>query len=454
MAENQERINKDRKQVAVIGAGKMTKPLIDYFIDICGYKVIVADTNVEQPKKIINGKKSGKAVRWSTDEPKTIDKIVQDADIVVSMVPKPIHIHVAKPCLRHGKSMITTSYEIPELSALDDEARKKGVLILNEMGEDPGIDHLGTQMIIHEIEEENGYLESLNSYGCGLPSFEDNDNPLGYKFAWDPITFFKAAQTSAAYYKNGERIEVPGDQLFKHFWEVEVEGMGCFETYPNKDCKKYLEQLDLNGDISFYRGLLRYPGYCDTMNNLAALGLFDSEEQLNYEGKTYRQLLGSLVNSSSNGDLEKSVAKHLNLNGNLDFIHKLKWLGLFEDKKISLKSGSRQDVLIDIMLEKMSYLPHEKDMIILYVEAIASFPGRGREKRTATMHVEGIPYGDSAMSRAVALPAAIATRLALEGKVRASGTHIPTTLPELYKPLLKELANYGFYFKKRTYKLR
>jgi len=443
-----------KKKVAIIGAGRMVKPLVDYFIDNCKYEVVVADIDVKGPEKLIDGRPLGRAARWSVDEPETIDGIIREVDIVVSMVPKPIHIHVAKPCLMHGKNMVTTSYEIPEISALDQEAREKGVLILNEMGEDPGLDHLATQMILDEIKEDDGYVESLNTFGCSLPSFENNDNPLGYKFAWDPKAFFMAAQTPAAFYKNGVRIDVPGDKLFGHNWNVDIEGLGTFETYPNKDCKKYLRQFDLKEDISFYRGLLRYPGYCDTMNKLVELGMFDSSKQFSFAGMTYRALLDSIVNDTSNEDLEKSVANYLNIQDNNGFIQKLRWLGLFEEKEIPVKKGSRQDVLREIMLEKMSYLPHEKDRVILYIEAIADFPGRGREKRTATLHIEGIPYGDSAISRAVALPAAIATKLILEGEVDASGTHIPSTLPVLYKPVLKELANYGFVFKKRAYKLK
>jgi len=453
MLENQKHNNKAVKQVAVIGAGRMTKPLIDYFIDTCRYKVIVADIDIEQPEKVINGRELGTAIRWSTDEPETIDKIVKEADIVVSMVPKPIHIHIAKPCLRHNKNMITTSYEIPEMLALDKEARNKGVLFLNEIGEDPGIDHLGTQTILDKIEKEDGDLESLFTYGSGIPSFENNDNPIGYKFAWDPVTFFNAAQTSAAYYIKGERIEVPGDQLFKHFKQIQIEGLGTFETYPNKDCKKYLKQFGLNRNITFYRGLLRYPGYCNNMNNLSKLGLFESEEEIDFKGITYRQLLGSLVHASSDQSLERSVAEYLHLNDNTDFIHILRWLGFFEAKEIGIESGSRQNVLLDIMLKKLLYQPHEKDMIIVHVEATADFPGKGREKRIATMKVEGIPYGDSAMSRAVAFPAAIAAKLILEGKIKASGLQTPATLPSLYKPLLSELATFGYAFEERTQKL-
>ncbi|MFC1734386.1 saccharopine dehydrogenase C-terminal domain-containing protein, partial [candidate division KSB1 bacterium] len=137
-----------------------------------------------------------------------------------------------------------------------------------------------------------------------------------------------------------------------------------------------------------------------------------------------------------------------------DFIKKIEWLGLFDDQDIRIISGTRLDVLIDLMLKKMIYLPHEQDMIIVHVEAVADFPGKGKEKRMATMHVEGIPYGDSAMSRAVALPVAIATRLILEGKIKATGTQSPANLPQVYKPILNELAQYNYSFKESKQTLK
>jgi len=443
----QSKADQSIKTVAIIGAGKMTKPIADYFLDICGYRIIMADIVPEQAISIIKNRPLGKVALWSTDDPESIDSIVREADIVVSMVPKPVHIYVAKSCMRNNKSMLTTSYEIPELLDLNKEAQKKGVLILNELGEDPGLDHLGTQWILDEIREDGGKVISLHSYGCGLPAFEYNRNPLGYKFAWDPVTFFKAAQTTAAYYENGKRVEVPGDKLFEDFQLVEIADLGIFETYPNKDCYKYLKALEINEDATFYRGLLRFPGYCNKMKNFSSLGLFDSEESMSYKGKSYRSLLASLCGSSSDDKLEESVAKYLGIKKNDDFIHTMKWLGFFEEKEIEIDKGSKLDVLLDKMLKKMSYEPYEKDMIILHIEAIAEFPSGKKENRMATMLVEGIPYGDSAMSRAVGLPISIATKLILEGEIKASGAHTPVSLPQLYKPILEELKSFGFSFK-------
>ena len=439
------------KKVAIIGAGWMTKPLVDYLMETCGYFVIMANRTLSKAEDIIAGRPGGKAVRWSMDEPEILDQVVREADLAVSMVPKPVHIHVARACLRHGKHMVTTAYEIPELVALDEEAKQKGILILNELGEVPGMDHMGTQLVLDGIRQEGGRVIRLNSYGSGLPAFEFNRNPMGYKFSWDPKTVFVAARTPGAYLEQGKKIEVPGDKLFDHFWLVDIEGLGTFESYPNKDVEKYVEPFGLDRDsVSFYRGLLRFSGYCNNMRYMLALGLLDSEHERSFEGMSYRQLMASLVGAGPTDDIEAAVARRLELDKMADIIHRLKWLGLFEDRPIAVPMGSCLDVLLDRMLARMSYEPHERDMILLHIDVLAEFPDGRKERRLATMHVEGIPNGATAMARAVALPAAIAARLVLEGEIQASGARMPPTLPELYRPALEELATFGYEFKRRT----
>lgn len=438
------------KKIAIIGAGRMTKPMVDYFIDTCGYEVFILNRTISRGEAIINGNSLGHVFQWETGDSTGIDKIIKKADIVISMVPKHLHLDVAKACLRCGKNMLTTAYEIPELIALDKKAKEKGIMILNELGEVPGIDHFGTQLLLDEIRQEGGQVIALKSYGSGLPSFSHNNNPLLYKFSWDPNTMFVAAQTNAAYYEKGSRIEVDGTKLFEHFWLEDIPGLGVFETYPNKDCKKYLEPFGLDENITFYRGLLRYNGYCNTLRNINELGFFNSSKTRQYVDKTYRQLMASLIGASSTENLEKNVAKYLNVFENADIIHRLKWLGLLDDRLIDICEGSLLEVLLNRMLEKMTFKPGERDMIIVHIEVIAAFPGGRREKRTATMKVEGNALKNSAMSRAVALPAAIAAKLILSGKVNGTGCKMPPTLPQLYKPILEELENYGYAFKRRT----
>ncbi|PCH70357.1 MAG: hypothetical protein COC06_05035 [Bacteroidales bacterium] len=441
------------KKIAIIGAGLMTKPMVDYFIDKIGYKVIMLNRTLEKAESIIGNRPLGEALGWANNNTETLDRVIKNADAVISMVPKPLHIKVAKSCLKYKKNMITASYEIPELMALKDDVEKQGILILNELGEVPGMDHFGTQMLLDEIKNDGGRVLSINSYGSGIPAFESNNNPMGYKFSWDPRTVFVAAQTAGAYLVNGKKISIPGNKLFENFWFVDIEKLGTFETYPNKDVEKYVKPFALDNEVSFYRGLLRYSGYCNNMSNMEALGLFDSEKISKLNNTTFRQFTASLIKADLSSNIEQSVADFLKIKSNSDIIHRLKWLGLFDDTLIPFDNGTHLDVLLNRMLEKMQYEPDEKDMIILHIEIIAEFDNGKKEKRIATMVVKGEPGGETAMSRAVALPTAIATRLVVDGLIKATGLKMPPTLPELYKPVLEELKNFGFEFSKKRIKL-
>ena len=221
------------KKVLVLGAGLVSKPLVDYFIDRCGYQVVVATRTVSKADKIIDGRSLGSSVQWTTDDLPALDQLVKDADLVVSMIPPTMHIPVAKSCIENSTNMVTTSYISPEMAQLDTPAREKGILILNEIGEDPGMDHMGAKKMIDEIHEKKGRVLSLASYGAGLPSFDDNRNPFGYKFSWSPRGVMLAAQTDAAYLDNGKTVSVSGKELFDHHWLVDIKDLGTFETYPN-----------------------------------------------------------------------------------------------------------------------------------------------------------------------------------------------------------------------------
>ena len=437
------------KRVLVLGTGYVVKPLVDYFIDKCKYEVLVASRDNNRSGLIIAGRALGKRVLWNATPPyNELDEMVKDVDLVVSLIPPHIHVVVAKVCLKHGINMVTTSYISPEMKALDENAKKAGIIILNEIGEDPGIDHMGAMKMIDQVNQEGGKIKSFKSYGSGIPSFEHNNNPYGYKFSWSPRGLLTAAQTPAVYIENGQKIEVSGENLFESSWLVDIEGLGTFETYPNRDSTNYIEDYDLKGISDFYRGLLRHPGYCNSIQSMKDLNLLSDKESHNLQGVTYKQFTASLIGVNENSDIRQAVSDKLNLKVSSDIIKQLQWLGLFDDEQIPISKGTNADVLLGLMQKKMAYKDHEKDMIIVHNEAIVEFDNR-MEKRTATMKVEGRPFGHSAMSRAVGLPAAIASRLILEGAIRSKGVLKPIT-EEIYKPVLAELAENGYKFEHKT----
>ena len=439
------------KKILVLGAGFVSKPLVDYFIETCGYSVVIATRTVSKAERIINQRPAGHSVSWTIDDLGKLDDLVKESDLVVSLIPPTFHIPVAETCIRQGKDMVTTSYLSQEMLELHEKAQEREVLILNEIGEDPGIDHMGAKKMIDEIKEVGGRVTAVTSYGAGLPSFESNRNPFGYKFSWSPRGVMMAAQTPAAYVKEGERIDVPGDKLFEHHWLVDIDGIGTFETYPNRDSTIYLKYYDLKPDVSLYRGLLRFTGYCNTMRSIIQLNLLEATKKRSFKGVTYLKFLNSLIEITSAEDSVDEVARYLDVESNDDVIKKLKWLGLFDDLLIPIDEGTNVDVLVDLMIRKMSYSAGEKDMIIVHDEIVADIEG-GTEMHTSSMVVEGIPNGDSAMSRAVSLPAAIASKLILEEKITLKGIQIPTA-KEIYEPVLEELAEFGFEFKHRIKQL-
>lgn len=305
---------------------------------------------------------------------------------------------------------------------------------------------MGLKQMIDEVHSEGGKITRIDSYGAGIPSFEHNRNPWGYKFSWDPNGLMRSAVSPATYQIDGEIIEVPAK--FEHHRLVDVHGIGTFETYPSSDSTRYLKEFGLDKNISIYKGLLRFTGYCNTMTNLLKVKLIENTQEKNFENTTYSQFVADLIGSSNTQDIKVKFAKSLSMETNDDFVKKLDWLGLFDDKQISLINGTNSNLLVDLMLKKMAYEPYEKDMIIVHNEVYVEFSDR-KEKRISSMLNEGIPFGDSAMSSAVSLPPAIAAKLILEGKITSTGVCMPST-KEMYEPILAEMETLGFFFKKET----
>ncbi len=433
------------KKIAILGAGKVAKPLADYLLKT-GHQIIMTARDVRHAEAIIADHPLGEAISWMTGQQEALDQLVGKVDLVVSMLPPTMHIPIAKACLQHGKHLVTTSYITPEMEQLDNEAKAKKLLFLNEIGEDPGLDHMGAKQMIDQVKEAGGKVTSLLSYGAGLPSFNSNRNPWGYKFSWSPKGLLSAARTAAAYLKEGEVVEVAAKDLFHHHWLVDIEGLGTFETYPNRDSRPYVSEFGLSNDVTLYRGLLRFMGWCNTMKALTKLELLEDRTTQDLSGRTYLEFTTALV-GKANGKID-DVATFLNLNVKSDVVLRLQWLGLFDNTAIAMKSGTNADVLLDLMLRKLSYTNDETDMIIVHDEIIAEFSDR-KEKRTSTLHVTGKVNEDSAMSQAVSLPAAIAAHFILQEKITLTGVRRPMH-SEIYQPVLKTMEDFGFKFKHST----
>ena len=435
------------KKILILGAGLVARPLVRYLLDQPDFEVEVASRTVSKAIKLINGHPKGEAKELNLKNEESLREKISKADLVISMVPYSFHPKVAKYCIDYQKHMVTTSYVSEVMKNLDEEAKRAGIIILNEVGLDPGIDHMEAMRIIHQVEEKGGEILSFTSYCGGLPAPEANTNPFGYKFSWSPIGVLLASKNSAQFLKDGKQVFIPPENLFENYSMIHIEGLGEFEGYPNRNSLPYIVLYGIESTNTMLRGTLRNKGWCATMKKIVDLGLLDEREE-DWTGLTYKDFLRNLMNEPSDKDLRKALSSHLNIDEDSDIINRFEWLGLLSDDPLPVTKGSALDILGAKMLEKLQYEEGERDMIILQHTFIAAYKDGKKEKITSTLIDFGIPHGDTSMARTVGLPAAISTRLVLEEKIKRTGVVIPIT-PEIYTPILNELKEVGIAFKEK-----
>jgi saccharopine dehydrogenase-like NADP-dependent oxidoreductase len=299
--------------------------------------------------------------------------------------------------------------------------------------------------IIHRVQQAGGHIDGFMSYCGGLPAPEANTNPLGYKFSWSPRGVLLAARNAAHYLLNGQEVNVPGPDLFKHYWKLPVAGLGEFEAYPNRDSLPYREAYGIGDTATMYRGTLRNLGWCNTLDKIVSLGFLDDQPG-DVSGQSYAQFTRRLMPASApqTGDIKADLAAYLGLEATGKVINNLAWLGLFDDAPIAAPGGqiSPLDLLTGVMLARMQFGPGERDLLVLVHHFNASYPNGHKELISSTLIAFGQPNGDTAMARTVSLPAAIGVDLILQGQVQATGVHAPLT-PDWYEPILAGLKELG-----------
>jgi saccharopine dehydrogenase-like NADP-dependent oxidoreductase len=424
------------KKVLVLGAGLVSKPLVVYLLKN-GLQVKVASRTVSKAEALIKGFENGQAESLNVSDQEQLKILIKDSDIVISLVPYTHHVQIAKLCIDLKRHLVTTSYVSPAMQDLNKAAKEAEILILNEIGLDPGIDHMSAMRIIHDVNQRGGKVVSFQSYCGGLPALQNNNLPFGYKFSWSPRGVVMAGKNNGQFLEGGKVVFIPSKDLFKNYVIIDIEGFGSLEAYTNRDSLPYKELYGLKDAHTIFRGTLRNNGWCYAMKKAQHLGLFDDAERHDLKDLTYRQLVAKLIGSENSDNIISKTARFLHIEHYSTVIKNFKWLGLFTDDPLP-EENNVMDIFCTLLQKKLVMSENDLDLIILYHRFIAEFSGK-EELITSTLIGTGIPGGESAMSRTVSLPAAIATALILNDKIKMTGVQIPVH-SEIYNPVLDELA--------------
>jgi len=426
-------------KVLILGAGLVVKPMVEFLL-VNNFTVKIATTTKEKADRMIKGHPNGSSIRWSTEEADVLEKLVMEHDLAVSFLPYKYHIMVAKACIKCGKPLITTSYVQPEMQALDEAAKMAGVILLNEIGLDPGIDHMTAMKVIDHIHEKGGKVEKFYSLCGALPAPEAVDNPLKYKFSWSPKGVVLASRSSALYLKNGKRVFIEPVNLFKDRFSYTFPGMGELEVYPNRDSISYTDIYKIQEVSTMYRGTFRFKGWCETLDVMKALNMLD-DTIIDYTDKDYAGFLAERAGFDTN-DLRKKVAAKLGIPEGSTAIESLAWLGFFSDEKMDCTKTSPFEITSGRMISKMLITGNERDMVVLQHIFLAVYADGKKEVIKSSMLDFGSPETNTAVARTVALPAAIAVKMILEKKINLTGVYRPV-VPEIYNPVIAELKTLG-----------
>jgi saccharopine dehydrogenase (NADP+, L-glutamate forming) len=427
------------KKVLILGAGLVAKPMVEYLLEK-GFAILIASPMKERADEMINGNPRGISLDWSMDDPESLDKLVADYDITVSLLPYKFHADVAKICLKHRKSMVTTSYVQPQMMALDEAAKDAGVLFLNELGLDPGIDHMTAMKIIDYVHLNGGKVEEFYSLCGALPAPEEADNPLNYKFTWSPKGVIMASRNSALYLKKGKETYIDAVNLFKDRFSYTFPGIGDLEIYPNRDSISYIDIYGISETKTMYRGTFRYKGWCETLDAMKCINMLD-DKTADYEGKSYADFLAERAGIEKN-NLRRDMASKLGVSKTSAAMKSLDFLGFFDDENLQCRESTPFEITSDRMINRMMLADEERDVVLLRHIVLASYPNGLKEVIRSSMVDYGSPSSNTAIARTVALPAAIAAKLILENKIMLSGVYRPV-IPQIYIPILNELKSLG-----------
>lgn len=438
------------KNILIIGAGKSSATLIKYLIDQADkeqWKIIIADKSKSLILEKTRDSKFTEAIELDIMDVEQRKDLISKSDVVISMLPARFHLPIIKDCIALKTDVITPSYENAEIRELNDEAIENDVLIMMELGLDPGIDHMSAMRIIDRIRDNGGKMSYFESFTGGLVAPVSDDNPWNYKFTWNPRNVVVAGQGGAAkFIQRGRYKYIPYNRLFRRTEAIDIEGYGKFEGYANRDSLSYRKIYGLEEIPTIYRGTLRRVGFSRAWNALVQIGATDDTYIMEGSANmTHRDFINSFLAYNPYDSVELKFRYYMKIDQDDIIWEKLEWLGLFDRTPIGLENDSTPaQILQSIMEKKMSLKPEDKDMIVMHHKIGYQLNGENREVNSSLV-VIGEDQIYTAMSDTVGLPLGIFTKQLLRGNIKCKGVSMPTK-PEVYNSVLDELADLGIEF--------
>lgn len=438
------------RNILIIGAGRSASSLIQYLLkksDQENLHLTIGDLSLELAKKKTNNHKNATAIALDIFDESQRKTQIQKADIVISMLPAHLHIEVAKDCILHKKHMVTASYVSDAMQELDAAAKKNNLIFMNEIGLDPGIDHMSAMKVIDEIREKGGRVILFESFCGGLVAPESDTNLWNYKFTWAPRNVVLAGQGGAAkFIQEGTYKYIPYQKLFRRTEFMEVEGYGRFEGYANRDSLKYRSVYGLDDALTLYRGTIRRVGFSKAWNMFVQLGMTDDSYTIdNSQTINYREFVNLFLPYHPTDSVEIKLRLSLGIEPDDSMWDKLLELDILNPKKIvGLKNATPAQILEKILTDSWTLQPDDKDMIVMYHKF--GYELNGVQKQIdSKMVCIGDDQIYTAMAKTVGLPVAMATLQILNGNITTPGVQLPIR-KEVYLPILKELEEYGVIF--------
>jgi len=435
------------RKILLMGAGRSSSSLIQYLEDHAvseNWTIRIGDADVKKAALRFSVAKSLSWFKLDAQDLALCRVEMEASDLVISMLPAFMHPMIANLCLESGKHLITPSYVSDELTKMHETAVSKGLVFLNEMGLDPGIDHMSAMAIIEDIRRRGGEIESFESFTGGLVAPESDDNPWHYKISWNPRNIVMAgAGGSAKYLANGHYNYIPYHQLFGRTAVISIENYGEFEGYANRDSLKYRSVYGLNDIPSLMRGTLRKAPFCQAWNVIVNLGLTDESFQIENANKlTWADLLFAFTGKANLPELKSYLREYYRAGE--EVMQMLEWLGMFSEKKIAPTDCTPALALQYLLEEKWLLGDDDKDMVVMYHRFIYRLENQKIE-HTANLIDIGLDSVHTSMARTVGLPVGIAAKLILNGDISQRGVLLPVH-KEIFLPVMNELTTLGIRF--------